>query len=222
MVTEGDTVANSEPTIILKACEDCGMTNPPAGWYPSPEDPSTKKYWDGQQWLNIPVPAEVAPRRKSKAPVIVASIVAAGVLVLVVIGLIVNSVFSGIAAEQLAAEQQQEQAQAEEEAAAALAEQEVLDTAEREARKESIVGIEASVKKMAEGHIEKGVITGSVLSVLCSPVGGGSTDNLDQNTTVFQCFVATEDNGDGTKSGHYYNATMNWETGQYTYGFGEP
>lgn len=198
------------------------MTVPPAGWYPSPENPSSKKYWDGEKWLDIPLPAAEARPRKSKTPVLIASIAAAAVLILVVAGLIVNSVFSGIAAEQLAAEQQQEQAQAEEEAAAALEAQEAVDTAAREARKESIAGIEASVKTMAEGHIEKGIITGAVLSVECSPVGGGSTDDLDQSTTVFQCFAATKDNGDGTQTGHYYNATMTWETGQYTYGLGKP
>ena len=38
---------------------------------------------------------------------------------------------------------------------------------------------------------------------------------------MFQCFVADKKNGDGTMSGYYYHATMNWDTGSYTYGMGE-
>jgi hypothetical protein len=45
---------------------------------------------------------------------------------------------------------------------------------------------------------------------------------LSQLTTVFECFVADKDNKDGTQSGYYFNATMNWSTGSYTYGLGKP
>ncbi|MET0694753.1 MAG: hypothetical protein ABWY56_12545, partial [Propionibacteriaceae bacterium] len=60
-----------------------------------------------------------------------------------------------------------------------------------------------------------------VISVSCDPVAGGSVNDLDEKTTAFQCFVANEENDDGTLSGYYYHATMNWGTGSYTYGFGE-
>ncbi|WP_445170905.1 hypothetical protein ACTXG7_11255 [Mycolicibacterium sp. Dal123E01] len=78
------------------------------------------------------------------------------------------------------------------------------------------------MKSMAEQHASKGLIDGPILSVSCDPVGGGSTDDLNAKTTVFECFAATKDNGDGTSSGFKYHATMNWDTGNYTYGFGAP
>jgi membrane protein involved in colicin uptake len=123
------------------------------------------------------------------------------------------------AAEKSAAEERDAQAR---EAAAASAAQESQDAAERDGRRASVTEVEASVKKMAEGHAADGVIDGPVIEVTCSPVGGGSTDDLTEQTTVFECFVANKDNGDGTMSGYTYNATMNWSSGSYTYGLGAP
>jgi membrane protein involved in colicin uptake len=121
------------------------------------------------------------------------------------------------AAESAAAEEREAQ---EREEAAAQAAQERQDDAERATRRASVAEIEASVKTMAEGHVSDGIIDGPILEVSCSPVGGGSTDDLTEQTTVFECFVAHKDNGDGTMSGYTYNATMNWSTGSYTYGLG--
>lgn len=66
----------------------------------------------------------------------------------------------------------------------------------------------------------KGLIDGSIISVSCSPVSGGSTDDLTETTTVFECFVATNDNGDGTMSGFKYHATMNWTPANSPTGWG--
>lgn len=33
------------------------MSNVPAGWYPSPEDPTLNRYWDGMQWTEHSAPA---------------------------------------------------------------------------------------------------------------------------------------------------------------------
>ncbi|MCW2900084.1 MAG: hypothetical protein JWO67_2349 [Streptosporangiaceae bacterium] len=126
---------------------------------------------------------------------------------------------AAVAAEK-AATQSREQQQREEAAAAAA--KASRDDAERASRHDAVTGIEASVKKMAEKHAAEGTIQGPIISVTCSPVAGGSTDDLTQQTTVFECFVANKDNGDGTMSGYNYNATMNWSTGSYTYGFGAP
>jgi membrane protein involved in colicin uptake len=122
------------------------------------------------------------------------------------------------AAEESAAAAREEQER--EEAAAAA--QQRRDDAERDERRESVTEIEASVKEMAEGHATDGIIDGPIIEVSCSPVGGGSTDDLTEQTTVFECFAANKDNGDGTMSGYTYNATMNWSSGSYTYGLGEP
>lgn len=118
---------------------------------------------------------------------------------------------------------------AEEEAEAQAAEvadqerrQEEADRSERESRASAVTEIEASVLEMAESHVVDELIEGPIIEVSCDPVNGGSTDDLTQQTTVFQCFAANKDNGDGSLSGHYYNATMNWDSQEYTYGFGEP
>ena len=104
--------------------------------------------------------------------------------------------------------------------AAAEAAEEKEDDAERAMRASAVEGIEASIKTMAEGHAAEGAIDGPIIDTSCSPVGGGSMDDLTESTTVFECFVANKDNGDGTLRGYTYNSTMNWSTGSYTYGLG--
>ena len=210
---------------------------PAPGWYPTPG--GEQRYWDGGQWLALPAPLDVAlssprPQEGNSQPqnrrlLKWALIVGSAVLVL---GLIAGGVAWKIAdderraeaaaqaaAEQAAAEASEEQARRE---AAAAAAQERADEAERASRLASIPEIEASVETMAEDHATDGVIDGPIIEVTCSPVGGGSTDDLTQQTTVFECFAAYRDNGDGTMSGYTYNATMNWSTGSYTYGLGAP
>jgi hypothetical protein len=207
-------------------------TSTPAGWYPGPD--GVQRYWDGTAWLSIPPPSvpdapviPANPRRGKKAAVIGAVV---GLLLLGGGGTALAVNAANERAEYAAAEQKAEEeaaAEAAEAAEAATAEAEAeaaqvaADDAERALREESVAGIEASVKKMAKGHVKDDLIDGPVLEVTCSPVAGGSIDDLLQATTEFSCFVATEDNGDGTMSGHYYHATMNWDTGEYTYGFGE-
>lgn len=200
----------------------------PAGWYPGPD--GVQRYWDGAKWLSITPPAaspldSTKPRRGKKLAVIGA--VAGGLLILGAGGtaFAVNAAHERAAAEaaEAAARQQaDEKAAAEAAAAEEAAAQQAADDAEREQREESVGGIEASVKKMAKGHVKDDIIDGPIIDVTCSPVAGGSLDDLLQTTTKFSCFVANEDNGDGTMNGYTYNATMNWESGEYTYGFGEP
>ncbi|WP_434080520.1 DUF2510 domain-containing protein [Sanguibacter sp. Z1732] len=129
-----------------------------------------------------------------------------------------------------AAEEAAAAAEEEEEAAAAAAQAEAEERdaeeagqqAELERREEAVPEIEDSIGDLAEEHIEEGLIDGPVLEVTCSPVGGGSLEDLAQQTTVFACFVANEELSGGRHSGYTYNATMNWSTGRFTYGIGEP
>lgn len=211
----------------------------PVGWYPTPD--GGQRYWDGAKWLDLPDPdggrmsAEAAPtaasadsRRTRK--LVTAAIV--GVLALVLVGgglfawkLVSDGEAARVAAEEAAEVAREREAEAErekerEEAAERAAEAEA--DAERDTRAAAVPGIEDSVKVMAEEHASDGVIDGPILSVTCSPVDGGSIDDLSELTTVFECFVATVDNGDGTMTGYTYNATMNWSTGSYTYGLGAP
>lgn len=205
----------------------------PPGWYPTPD--GSQQYWDGQQWLAIPPPDTPVDAHPPKRTRILVTVI--GVLVLAgVVGgglglLYLDREADRAAAAQAAAEAEsaraaeQASAEAAEQASAEAAarEQESRDEQERELREAMVPEIEASVLTMAEEHIEEGLLDATeVLSVVCSPVAGGSVGDLDQETTVFECFVATEDNGDGTMTGFGYNATMNWTTGSYTYAFGDP
>lgn len=213
---------------------------PAAGWYPTPS--GEQRYWDGAQWLALPPPPDAAPSSPGMRPdgprserrgrttwllIAVAAVLLVGLVGAGIAWKISDDEQKAQAAAQAAAEQSAAAAseeQARQEAAAAssaAAAQEAADDAERASRLASVSEIEASVQTMAEGHAADGIIDGPILEVTCSPVGGGSTDDLTQQTTVFECFAAYQDNGDGTMSGYTYNATMNWSTGSYTYGLGE-
>lgn len=37
------------------------MTGVAPGWYPDPASPETQRYWDGEQWLGGPIPADAPP-----------------------------------------------------------------------------------------------------------------------------------------------------------------
>lgn len=206
--------------------------SPPAGWYPTPDGP--KRYWDGEQWLNLPEPDETAPTasgatapnvRPKRLPKWAKIAIASGAALLLAGSLVTWQVVAAAQeADRQAAAEAAEQA---EKTAAAVAAKEKADAEQRErdlkaVREAMVAQIESSVKKMAQDHLKDGLIDGKVLGTDCSPVGGGSADPMLAPTTVFECFVATKDNGDGTQSGYYYSATMNWDSGSFTYGFGQP
>ncbi|WP_082524330.1 DUF2510 domain-containing protein [Microbacterium sp. Root322] len=46
------------------------MSNAPAGWYPSPEDPNQVRYWDGAQWTQNTAPAAAPEVMTAPAPVL--------------------------------------------------------------------------------------------------------------------------------------------------------
>lgn len=208
----------------------------PAGWYPTPT--GGQRYWDGQRWLTLPEPDDAksdaaksddagpydyataalmksasersaAYNRKtlligSAAAVVVATTVAGGLFW----------------KNQRDTEMRNNAAAASSSAAAAAAASAIA--AEQSKRASAVKEIEDSVKTMATKHASEGMYDGPILSVSCVPVDGGSTDDLTEKTTVFECFAATKDNGDGTLTGRKYHATSNWTTGDFTYGYGAP
>ncbi len=216
--------------------EDQNMSNETTtatpGWYPSPE--GGQRYWDGKQWLDLPEPSTVSPddgssraaskleavKRFLKRPI---ALTILGVVVLSGLGVAIAikmSHDSKVEEErQVAAAAAQEEA---DRAAAAAAAQKKTDDGERTKRALTVVQLEGSVKTLAEEHVSKSILDGPILDVSCSPVGGGSTDDLTETTTVFECFAANEDAGDGKMRGYKYHATVNWTAGTYTYGLGAP
>lgn len=149
-----------------------------------------------------------------------------GILAVLAIGGIGTAIAVKVSNDSKAEEQRQVAAAAAQEeadrAAEAAAAKRKEDDAERAARTLNVIQLESSVKKLAEEHVSKSIIDGPILKVSCDPVGGGSTDDLTETTTVFECFAANEDVGDGRMRGFKYHATMNWTAGTYTYGFGAP
>lgn len=125
-----------------------------------------------------------------------------------------------MAEQQAAADEQARQAAAKKAAQVAAAKK-AADAAEAEqaVRALMVPSIEKSVTKMAREHASQGAIGGWPKSTSCSPVAGQSIDNLNKTTTKFSCFVTTEELSGGRARGHYYQALMNWDTGQYTYGY---
>jgi Protein of unknown function (DUF2510) len=212
------------------AAEELSPPTTPAGWYPTPK--GNQRYWDGTRWTDLqwddaddavspsaqPLVARSQPWRPRRRSIVIAGVIIL-VIALVVAGLFVKSGIDTRAADAIAAAKTAKIHEAEEEAAAA---KKAKDDADRKERAAQVPEIEASIKTMAKKDASDGVIDGPIIDVTCSPVNGGSTDDLTQLTTVFECFAADKNNSDGTQSGYYFNATMNWTTGSYTYGFGKP
>lgn len=164
------------------------------------------------------------PRKRKRAAIWIS--LAAVLLILiaggVTTGVVMNNIHSQEVAQQRAeaAKKKAEAERAAEAAAAAEAAKEAADSAQRAERASTVTQVEASIKKMAEDDVAKGLIDGPVIAVKCNPVSG-STDDLTDTTTTFDCFVANKDNGDGTQSGYFFNATVNWTSGEYTYSLGK-
>ena len=198
------------------------MTNSvPAGWYPTPD--GKQRYWDGEQWTNLPWDEEPAPAAPSETPTppkkrSKRKLIIAGAIAVVIVGALIAGgiIWKTTTDAQASADAQHAAEVAEDKVKAKEAAQKRRDSAEREERKATVEQIESSITTMAEKHVSEDLIDGPIIDVSCSPLGGGSTDDMTEQTTVFDCFVANKDNGDGTMSGYKYHATMNWSTGEFT------
>ncbi|WP_420751104.1 DUF2510 domain-containing protein [Rhodococcus sp. O3] len=189
------------------------------GWYPDPQ--GKQHYWDGTQWLSLPEPPGPEPdQRKRLSRGMIGCIAACcAILALTAVAVLKVNHDTDVDAKAAAAETARQSA---ERRAAEVADRERKEEAERSMRQASVHQVEASIMEMATGHANSSIIDGPILSVSCSPVAGGSVDDLLAATTVLECFAATQENPNGSRSGYKYHATMNWETGSYTYGFGAP
>ncbi|TFC36230.1 zinc ribbon domain-containing protein [Cryobacterium sp. TMT2-42-4] len=105
--------------------------------------------------------------------------------------------------------------------AAEEAAQEALDSAERDVRMTTVGEIEASITTDAQARVVEGILDGPIDKSSCTPLGGGSTDDLTAITTTFTCIAINKENADGTASGYRFSATMNWDDGSYTWHLGD-
>ncbi|MCU1479198.1 MAG: hypothetical protein JWQ64_3891 [Subtercola sp.] len=80
--------------------------------------------------------------------------------------------------------------------------------------------MEVSITADAKKRVDAGTLDGPISSTSCTPLGGGSTDDLTAITTTFTCIAINKTDPDGTQSGYQFSSTMNWNTGSYTWHLG--
>jgi hypothetical protein len=110
---------------------------------------------------------------------------------------------------------------AEKEAAEAQAEQEAKDAAARLIRETIVTALEKSVQKDAKGRVKEGTLTGPIKRTECTPLGGGSVDDLTAITGTFECIAVNEVRDDGSESGYVFSATVNWGEASYSWHLGK-
>lgn len=205
-----------------------GTGSTPPGWYPLPD--GSQGYWDGQSWSTLPDPGPAQLTDDGGRKALTNAVIALAALVAIGIGFLVwkNNQDTQMRNADIAASSSKAAADASAAAAAKAAADAEADRIRRanEAkiadRNAGIKEMEATIKDFAEKQGREGLFDGPVLSVSCDPVGGGKTDDLTAETTIFECFAAVNIESDGTMTGKKYHATMNWDTGNYTYGLGAP
>jgi type II secretory pathway pseudopilin PulG len=94
------------------------------------------------------------------------------------------------------------------------------DAADTAVRKVLITALEASVLKDAKKRETDGLLTGPFSRASCTPLGGGSVDDLTAITGTFECIAVNKKDSDGTESGYVFSATVNWNTGEYQWHLG--
>lgn len=116
--------------------------------------------------------------------------------------------------------QKNREAEATRAAAAATAAKQTADTAKRTQRKLIVTALEDSILKDAESRVSKGVLTGPITRASCTPLGGGSSDDLTAITGTFQCIAVNKTDPDGSSSGYRFSATVNWNEASYSWHLG--
>jgi hypothetical protein len=191
------------------------------GWYPTPG--GGQRYWDGNSWLDIPLPESTGKAEpkgfRPDGKFIAILLVALGTIALLVIAVIVGLNAQAEAEKQrVVAAQQAEQKRIQD-----AEDKRIRD--EEEARQALLTQRQALVDELetflndtvVPEHISKRFVRGTPLGVQCSPVAGGSLSDTTEESSSLECFASLEDNGNGTFSGRYYDVTYNWTTGYRTW-----
>lgn len=160
----------------------------------------------------------------NKRLVVIAAAVAMAVIVGIGIALNIqhtNQVNAEQAASASAAEaENQRQTEATRASEAAAAAKQSADSAKRSQRKLIVTSLEESVQKDAEARVAKGVLDGPITRASCTPLGGGSSDDLTAITGTFQCIAVNKTDADGSSSGYRFSATVNWDDASYSWHLG--
>jgi type II secretory pathway pseudopilin PulG len=153
-----------------------------------------------------------------------AKLIVGGVVAVLLIGGSVTGVLLKLQHDNdVAATHKQQRQEAQRQAAAQTQAQQAIDQANQEKRtlRAGIVtSLQDSVTKDATKNVDQGLLTGPISSTSCTPVGGGSTDDLTAHTGNFSCIAVNKTNGDGTSEGYRYSATVNYDDGSYTWHLG--
>ncbi|MCI0143166.1 zinc ribbon domain-containing protein [Arthrobacter bambusae] len=104
--------------------------------------------------------------------------------------------------------------------ASAAAAKQAADASERKRRQSIVTALEDSVLKDAQSRVTEGILTGPITLASCTPLGGGSSDDLTAITGTFQCIAVNKTNADGSSSGYRFSATVNWNASSYSWHLG--
>ena len=81
--------------------------------------------------------------------------------------------------------------------------------------------LQDAITKDATNKSNQGLLTsGPAQSTSCTPVSGGSSQNLSEATGTYSCIAIYQTNSDGTQSGYRYSGTINFDTGSMTWQLG--
>jgi hypothetical protein len=113
-------------------------------------------------------------------------------------------------------------AQAQKDQQQALAQQRQQQRQQEVAQRQSLEQqLQSAITQDASTKANEGLlIDGPAESTSCTPVSGGSSQNLGQSTGTYSCIAVYQTNGDGTQSGYDYTGTINFATGDFTWQLG--
>jgi hypothetical protein len=97
---------------------------------------------------------------------------------------------------------------------------EAEEKAERAIRAIIVTGLEEAVQKDAVSRVDEGRLDGPIQRTECTPLGGGSVDDLTAITGTFECIAVNEKRDDGSESGYVFSATVNWDAASYSWHLG--
>ena len=191
------------------------------GWYPTPG--GGQRYWDGNSWLDIPLPESIV-KAEPKGFRPDGKLIAIVLGTLATIALLVLAVLTGLNAQaeaerqRVVAAQQVEQKRIQDAEDKRIRDEETAKQAVLTERQARVDELETFLNDtVVPDHISKRLVRGTPLGVQCSPVAGGSLSDTTEESSSIECFASLKDNGNGTFNGEYYDVTYNWTTGYRTW-----